>query len=48
MSEEKTVCAVCAWRENCRKKFRFQSSTQRYCPDYTRDLTIKKDNETKK
>ncbi len=45
LSEDKTYCVVCAWRDNCKKKFHFESSLQLRCPDYTRDLTIKKDPE---
>jgi len=39
--EERTICAVCAWRENCLKRYRFECSGQLRCPDFTRDLTIK-------
>lgn len=41
--EEKTLCVVCAWRETCQKKFSFSSSGNVKCPDYTRDLTLPKD-----
>jgi len=41
LTEERTICVVCAWRKDCLKKFSFQSSGGRRCPDYTRDLTIK-------
>jgi len=39
-SEDRTICVVCAWRENCQKKFTFSSSGSARCPDYTRDMTI--------
>ncbi|MEW6264387.1 MAG: hypothetical protein AB1641_15055 [Thermodesulfobacteriota bacterium] len=39
--EDRTYCAVCAWRKDCRKKYSFESSGQLRCPDYSRDLTIK-------
>ena len=33
-------CVVCAWRENCQKKFMVADGGAR-CPDFTRDVTIK-------
>jgi hypothetical protein len=33
-------CAVCAWRENCAKKFSIPDGGSR-CPDFTRDVSIK-------
>lgn len=42
MVDERTICVVCAWRKDCRKKHRYQSSGLR-CPDYTRDITLKED-----
>ncbi|MFH1137882.1 MAG: hypothetical protein V1816_17575 [Pseudomonadota bacterium] len=41
MTDDKTICAVCAWRQDCLKRFRYESSNQLRCPDYTRDMTIK-------
>ncbi len=35
-------CAVCAWRENCSKRFCIPDSGSR-CPDFTRDISIKGD-----
>ncbi|MFP3868766.1 MAG: hypothetical protein ACLFUU_11500 [Desulfobacteraceae bacterium] len=32
------ICLTCAWRETCQKKFSF---TGTYCPDYTRDVSVK-------
>jgi hypothetical protein len=43
VSEEKTICVVCAWRENCQKKYSFSSSGGMKCPDYTRDLKLPKE-----
>ncbi|MGA3084329.1 MAG: hypothetical protein ABSE95_05990 [Thermodesulfobacteriota bacterium] len=43
--EEITICVVCAWRETCQKKYSFSSSGGTKCPDYTRDLTLPKDND---
>jgi hypothetical protein len=33
-------CSVCAWRENCAKKFCIPDGGSR-CPDFTRDVSIK-------
>ena len=33
-------CAVCAWRENCSKRFCIPDGGAR-CPDFTRDISIK-------
>lgn len=44
MSLEKKLCAVCAWRRNCKKKFSSSSSGVSgalYCSDFTKDLSIK-------
>jgi hypothetical protein len=41
--EEPTICVVCAWRENCQKKYAFSSSGGTKCPDYTRDLKLPKE-----
>jgi hypothetical protein len=43
MGTEKRLCAICAWRENCQKRFSVScdASGNVHCPDYSRDLTIK-------
>lgn len=43
MSNDRTICAVCAWRRDCQKKYWFESSGQRFCADYTRDLSLKEE-----
>jgi hypothetical protein len=46
MTLEKKLCAVCAWRRNCQKKFSSSSSGVSgalYCSDFTKDLSIKDD-----
>jgi len=42
MSERK-ICAICAWRANCQKRFNvvMDSLGNVRCPDYSRDLSIK-------
>ena len=45
------ICAVCAWRETCKKKF-FISGKDIRCLDFARDVTIRdkteEDNEGEK
>jgi len=43
MGTEKRYCSICAWRENCQKRFSVSTDTQGFvhCPDYTRDISIK-------
>jgi hypothetical protein len=33
-------CVVCAWRENCAKRFSV-SDGGAHCPDFSRDVSIK-------
>lgn len=42
MSSKKEICILCAWRENCQKKFSVSGKDIR-CPDFVRDLSIKED-----
>lgn len=37
-------CILCAWRENCQKKFSMSGKDMR-CPDFVRDLSIKEEKE---
>jgi cytidylate kinase len=43
MSIEKRLCVICAWRENCQKRFSVKAdfALNVHCPDFTRDFTIK-------
>ncbi len=45
MTIDRSLCAICAWRGDCNKKFMQGSGV--HCPDFTRDLTIKARNEEK-
>ncbi|PMP67016.1 MAG: hypothetical protein C0190_04230 [Thermodesulfobacterium geofontis] len=36
------LCATCAWRGVCAKKFSFDSTKPIKCPDYTPDPELKK------
>ena len=48
MPDERSICAICAWRGDCKKRFRFESSLELRCPDYTRDLTLKENTDEDK
>ncbi len=41
------ICAVCAWRATCQKKFTLSGKDVR-CPDFVRDVTIRKEEEEPK
>lgn len=41
MESDKRFCIICAWRENCLKKFRFSDGVALHCVDFCQDLTIK-------
>lgn len=43
MGTEKRYCSICAWRGNCQKRFSVKTDSvgNVYCPDFTRDLSIK-------
>ncbi len=34
------ICAVCAWRETCQKKYSISKKPGATCPDFTRDVSI--------
>ena len=38
---EKTLCIICAWRENCQKRFMARKDVSFRCPDFVRDVSIK-------
>jgi len=46
MEYDKKLCTLCAWRENCIKKFRLSDGVALHCIDFSRDLTIKDQKET--
>jgi cytidylate kinase len=48
MTMIRQICAVCAWRGECQKRYiEGNDSYTLYCPDYTRDVTIKEDIDSK-
>jgi len=36
----KQSCVICAWRQNCAKRFSVPDGGAR-CPDFSRDISIK-------
>jgi hypothetical protein len=40
---DKRYCAICAWREGCKKRFHVSTGPDGtvVCPDYSRDVSIK-------
>ena len=44
--DERKLCVICAWRETCRKKFSLEGKM--HCPDFSKDLTIKKESENER
>ncbi len=45
MKPKQEICVLCAWRENCSKKFSISGRDIR-CPDFVRDLNIKEEEVT--
>jgi hypothetical protein len=43
MGTEKRYCSICAWRENCQKRYSIMTDASGCvrCLDYSRDLSIK-------
>jgi hypothetical protein len=44
MQQTANICAICAWRATCQKKFSV-SGKDMHCSDYTEDLSLKKKEE---
>ncbi len=42
MSSTNTICAICAYRASCQKKFSVSGSDMR-CTDFAKDVLIKED-----
>lgn len=41
---DKRICVICAWRENCVKRFKLEHNNLLYdinCPDYSKDVKFK-------
>jgi len=43
--EELVICARCAWREQCVKRFSFDNTKPIKCPDFSPDVTLKPEGE---
>lgn len=42
-ANEPTMCSVCAWRNDCKKKFSYQQGGTIKCADFTRDMAMPAD-----
>jgi len=42
MSSTQLICAVCAWRATCQKKFSISGKDMR-CVEFVKDVTIKEE-----
>ena len=40
-------CLVCAWRANCAKRFSIGDDATLHCPDFSRDVSLDKNRETR-
>lgn len=38
------ICAICAWRAGCQKKFSMSGRDMR-CPDFVRDIAVREEKE---
>ncbi len=39
MTMDRSLCPICAWRGDCKKKFKPGAGIN--CPDFSRDLSVK-------
>lgn len=46
VKNERQFCAICAWRENCAKKFCIPDGGA-HCPDFTRDISLRDESTSK-
>lgn len=46
VKNERQFCAICAWRENCAKKFCVPDGGA-HCPDFTRDISLRDESTSK-
>lgn len=46
MASSAEMCAICAWRATCNKKFSL-SGRDIHCPDFSEDVSISRKSETK-
>jgi len=40
--DKRTLCVICAWRENCAKRFAMSQDSTLHCPDFSEDISLKK------
>jgi hypothetical protein len=48
LAKNKNICMICAWRQTCIKRFSIAQDSKLRCPDFTRDVTIKEEEEEEK
>jgi hypothetical protein len=48
MNDEVQHCRICAWRHTCKLKYKVvrDGKKMRYCPEFSRDVTIPLNQET--
>lgn len=39
-------CVICAWRATCNLKFMYEGSSSLHCPEFTKDVSIGKKEES--
>lgn len=47
-SHQPTMCVVCAWRLDCKKKYSYEQGSVIKCPDFTRDQALPEQGEADK
>jgi len=47
-SHQPTMCVVCAWRLDCKKKYSYEQGSVIKCPDFTRDQALPEPREADK
>jgi len=41
--DNRKICPLCAWRGTCAKRFSMGDDATLHCPDFSRDVTLGKD-----
>jgi len=43
--DNRKICPLCAWRGSCAKRFSMGDDATLHCPDFSRDVTLGKDDD---
>ncbi len=43
--DNKKICPLCAWRENCAKRFAMGGDVTLHCPDFSEDIRLRSQRE---